>query len=188
MLYNRNVYGIIFKKYPGNGMRGMHDEEIMVHAFEPVYDENSRILILGTMPSVASRQNGFYYAHPQNRFWKVLSAVLGEPLPETIEEKEKLLLSHGIALWDVLAKCRIQMSMDSSIKEPVANDFSAILGKAGIRAVYTNGTKAGSLYRRLVYPSTGIRCTVLPSTSPANAGYSLERLIEAWKVIAEHLK
>lgn len=164
----------------------MEKEKLLFHPFEPIYDCNSRILILGTMPSVASRQNNFYYSHPQNRFWKVLSAVLGVPQPETIEEKRGMLIRHGIAIWDVLESCRIRLSQDSSIKDPVANDFGPILKNSRIRAIYTNGTKAGSLYHKLVYPHTGIKGIVLPSTSPANARYSLEKLIEAWKVILEN--
>ena len=165
----------------------MRKEEILVHPFLPIYDKNSRILILGTMPSVVSRQNQFYYAHPQNRFWKVLSHVLGTRLPETTREKKEMLLSHGIALWDVLASCRIRMSQDSSIKDPVVNDLGYLLQHARICAICANGSKAGSLYRKLVYPNTGIACTVLPSTSPANARYSLEKLIKEWAVIREFL-
>jgi len=165
----------------------MPKEELLVHPFPPIFDKNSRILILGTIPSVASRQNQFYYGHPQNRFWKVLSAVLETRLPETIQEKKELLLSHGIALWDVLASCRIELSKDSSIREPVANDFSPILENARICAVYANGKTAGNLYRKLAYPRTGIPCTILPSTSPANASYHLDKLTEAWMIIREHL-
>jgi hypoxanthine-DNA glycosylase len=165
----------------------MHKEEIQVHPFPPIYDKDSRILILGTMPSVASRQNQFYYGHPQNRFWKVLSVVLGSRLPENIQEKKELLLNHGVALWDVLASCRIQMSKDSSIKDPVVNDFGSMLKNTRICAIYTNGRKADSLYQKLVYPYTGILSTVLPSTSPANAQYDLEKLIGEWMVIREYL-
>jgi len=165
----------------------MSGKEKLVHPFPPIYDENSRILILGTMPSVASRQNRFYYGHPQNRFWKVLSNVLGTRLPETVQEKKDLLLGHGIALWDVLVSCRIHQSQDSSIKDPEVNDFSPLLDNTRICAVYTNGRKAGSLYQKLVYPRTGIACTVLPSTSPANAQYSLEKLVEEWMVVRKYL-
>lgn len=165
----------------------MHHEDIQVHPFPPIYDENSRILILGTMPSVASRQNQFCYGHPQNRFWKVISSVLGARLPETIQEKKELLLGHGIALWDVLKSCRIELSKDSSIREPVANNLDPILKSTKIRAIYTNGQKAGSLYQKLIYPQTGIKSIVLPSTSPANAQFGLDRLIEAWVVIRNYL-
>lgn len=165
----------------------MPKEEILAHPFPPVYDKNSRVLILGTMPSVASRKNQFYYGHPQNRFWRVLSAVLGTRLPETVQEKRELLLSYGIALWDVLASCRIELSKDSSIKDPVVNDFAPLLDNTRICAIYTNGRKAGSLYHRLAYPRTGIASTTLPSTSPANAQYGLDKLIEEWMVIRDNL-
>jgi len=165
----------------------MSKAEKQVHPFEPIYDSNSRILVLGTMPSVASRQNRFYYAHPQNRFWKVLSLVLDTPLPLNIREKREMLLRHGIALWDVLKSCRIYKSQDSSIKDPVVNDFEPVLRNSQICAVFANGSKAGSLYRKLAYPQTGIPCTVLPSTSPANAQYSLEKLVQEWMVIREYL-
>lgn len=156
------------------------------HSLEPVYDGNSTILILGTMPSVASRENGFYYSHPQNRFWQVLSAVFDEPLPYTAEQKKKLVLSRGIALWDVLASCEIDGSEDSSIKKPVANDFSALLAGSSIRTVYTTGEKAASLYRKLCRSSTGLDAIPLPSTSPANRGrYPLNTLIEIYSVLRQ---
>ncbi len=164
----------------------MSKSTVVQHSLEPVFDGDSTILILGTMPSVASRENGFYYSHPQNRFWQVLSAVFDEPLPYTGEQKKKLVLAHGIALWDVLASCEIDGSEDSSIKKPVANDFTALLAAAPIRKVYTTGEKAATLYRKLCRASTGLDAVPLPSTSPANRGrYPLNTLIEIYSVLRQ---
>lgn len=159
--------------------------EHIVHSFEPVYDKASEILILGTLPSVKSRENNFYYGHKQNRFWKVLAALLKEPLPDTIEEKKAMLLAHRIALWDVIQSCDIKGSSDSSIKNVQPTDIGMILEKTNVTQIYANGNKAGQLYKRYQFPVTGIEATVLPSTSPANAAWSLERLCEAWYVILE---
>lgn len=159
--------------------------EHIVHSFEPVYDKDSEILILGTLPSVKSRENNFYYGHKQNRFWKVLAALLKEPLPDTIEEKKAMLLAHRIALWDVIQSCDIKGSSDSSIKNVQPTDIGMILEKTNVTQIYANGNKAGQLYKRYQFPVTGIEATVLPSTSPANAAWSLERLCEAWYVILE---
>ena len=153
------------------------------HPLPPVYDANSRILILGSFPSVKSREVGFFYGHPQNRFWSMLSTVLGEPLPQTVEEKEALLLCDGIALWDVIASCEITGSADQSIKNAVPNNLLPILQQASIRAVYTNGATAHRLYRRYLQQQTGLEATCLPSTSAANAAWSLLRLVDAWNVI-----
>jgi len=164
----------------------MSKTALVRHSLEPVYDGESTILILGTMPSVASRETGFYYSHPQNRFWQVLSAVFDEPLPYTNEQKKKLVLGRGIALWDVLASCEIDGSEDSSIRKPVANDFSALLAGSAIRTVYTTGEKAASLYRKLCRSSTGFDAIPLPSTSPANRGrYPLNTLIEIYSVLRQ---
>ena len=159
--------------------------EHIVHSFEPVYDKASEILILGTLPSVKSRENNFYYGHKQNRFWKVLATLLKEPVPDTIEEKKAMLLAHRIALWDVIQSCDIKGSSDSSIKNVQPTDIGMILEKTNITRIYANGNKAGQLYKRYQFPVTGIEATVLPSTSPANAAWSLERLCEAWYVILE---
>lgn len=159
--------------------------EHIVHSFEPVYDKNSEILILGTLPSVKSRENNFYYGHKQNRFWKVLATLLKEPVPDTIEEKKAMLLAHRIALWDVIQSCDIKGSSDSSIKNVQPTDIGMILKKTNVTQIYANGNKAGQLYKRYQFPVTGIEATVLPSTSPANAAWSLERLCEAWRVILE---
>lgn len=159
--------------------------EHIVHSFEPVYDKASEILILGTLPSVKSRENNFYYGHKQNRFWKVLATLLKEPVPDTIEEKKAMLLARRIALWDVIQSCDIKGSSDSSIKNVQPTDIGMILEKTNITRIYANGNKAGQLYQRYQYPATGRKATVLPSTSPANAAWSLDRLCEAWRVILE---
>ena len=161
--------------------------EHIVHSFEPVYDKASEILILGTLPSVKSRENNFYYGHKQNRFWKVLATLLKEPVPHTIEEKKAMLLAHRIALWDVIQSCDIKGSSDSSIKNVQPTDIGMILGKTNMTQIYANGNKAGQLYKRYQFPITGIEATVLPSTSPANAAWSLARLCEAWKTILHDL-
>ncbi len=161
--------------------------EHIVHSFEPVYDKDSEILILGTLPSVKSRENNFYYGHKQNRFWKVLATLLKEPVPQTIEEKKAMLLAHRIALWDVIQSCDIKGSSDSSIKNVQPTDIGMILEKTNMTQIYANGNKAGQLYKRYQFPITGIEATVLPSTSPANAAWSLARLCEAWKTILHDL-
>ena len=143
------------------------------HIFEPVFDSDSRILILGTFPSVKSRENNFYYGHPQNRFWKVLSTILECSLPVTIEEKKAMLIIHHIAIWDVIASCDITGSSDSSIKNVVPTDLLVVLNDSNISKIYGR-------YQENV---TGKKIIGFPSTSPANAGYSLERLVESWKCI-----
>ena len=146
------------------------------HTIAPIYDKNSRILILGSFPSVKSREQQFFYGHKQNRFWKVLAGILGYEVPQTIEEKKEMLLANHIAVWDVIQSCEIEGSSDASIHEVIPNDLSEILATADIRAIYTNGGKAFELYDKYIYPVNGIKAQKLPSTSPANAGYSLERL------------
>ena len=158
---------------------------MLVHPFPPVYDAESEILILGSFPSVKSREIMFYYGHPQNRFWRVLAAVYGSVTPQSIDEKTHFLLRHHIALWDVLASCEITGSADSSIKNAVPNDLSVILSRADIRRIYTNGKTSEKYYKRFSREITGRNSVCLPSTSPANAAWSLDRLIGAWKVIAE---
>ncbi len=157
--------------------------ERISHELDPVYDENSRILILGTFPSVKSRQQRFYYGNPQNRFWKVTAALTGWEIPETIEEKKRMLLANGIAIWDVIASCEIKGSSDSSIRNVIANDIAGLLAGSRIRTIYANGDKAYRLYQRYCEESTGMAAIRLPSTSPANAAWSLERLVEAWRGI-----
>lgn len=153
------------------------------HTFEPVWDENSRVLILGTFPSVKSRENQFYYGHPQNRFWKVIAGIVGGRVPETIAEKKEMLLANGIAIWDVIAKCTITGSSDSSIRNVEVNDIRSLLERSNITCVYGNGAKACELYNRYVREQTGRDIQKLPSTSPANAVYQLERLVHEWKII-----
>lgn len=155
----------------------------ITHTFAPLYDANSKILILGSFPSVKSRENGFYYGHPQNRFWKVLAHLYHSDVPVTIEEKKALLLKNQIAVWDVIASCSIIGSSDTSIKDVVVNDFSEILSQSQIKTIYANGTKAYELYRKYAEKRTGIKAIKLPSTSPANAAWSFDRLCEEWKVI-----
>ncbi|MDO4379711.1 MAG: DNA-deoxyinosine glycosylase [Clostridia bacterium] len=158
-------------------------EEHITHPIAPVWDENSRVLILGSFPSVKSRENGFFYGHRQNRFWKVLSAVFDCPVPKTTEEKKRLLLQNSVALWDVIASCDITGSADSSIKNAKPNDILPIIMKSKITAVFVNGNTAAKLYEKYLFPETKIKATVLPSTSPANARFTLEMLVERWKVI-----
>lgn len=157
----------------------------VTHTFEPVFDEGSRILILGTFPSVKSRENHFYYGHPQNRFWKTLALVLKQEVPESIDEKIRFLKKNHIALWDVIESCDIVGSSDSSIRNVVPADLSVILRRADIRRIYANGAKAWQLYRKYSEPLTGRPCEKLPSTSPANASFRLERLAAEWSVIVE---
>jgi len=159
--------------------------ERFVHPVEPLFNENSRVLILGTFPSPKSREGKFFYHHPQNRFWKVMAALTGPPASETIEEKKELILSNGFAVWDVVKSCRVTGASDSSIKDVVPTDLSIILDHAPIEKIYANGGTAYKLYMKYSYPKTGCPIEKLPSTSPANAAWSLERLIEAWSVILE---
>lgn len=161
----------------------MNDYETHSHEFEPVFNQHSRILILGTFPSVKSRELQFYYGHPQNRFWKVLSALTKEPLPSSIKEKKALLLSHRIALWDVIYSCDIVGSSDTSIKNVIPSDIPYLLENSSIQTIYGNGTKACQLYDHYLLSKTGMPIHKLPSTSPANASYSLEKLIASWSVI-----
>ena len=157
------------------------DTQPVLHEIAPVYDENSRILILGRFPSVKSRESGFFYGHPQNRFWKVLAGILDVPVPVTVDEKKKMLLGHHIAVWDVIASCRITGSSDSSIKDVVPNNFEKILSTAKIERICANGATAWKLYEKYEKKAAGMEAVKLPSTSPANAAWSLERLIEDWK-------
>ena len=151
------------------------------HEFEPVYNEESKILILGTFPSVKSREQGFYYGHPQNRFWKLLAKICQCPVPESIEEKKKMLLDNHIAIWDVIASCKIVGSSDSSIKDVVPTDLSRVLEAASIERIYANGATAAKLYEKYQKDRTSREIIKLPSTSPANAAWNMERLYEAWK-------
>ncbi|HIU87538.1 MAG TPA: DNA-deoxyinosine glycosylase [Candidatus Avilachnospira avistercoris] len=163
----------------------MNGYQRIYHELEPVFSEESRILILGSLPSPKSRETGFYYGHPKNRFWRVISTVFEEPLPETIEQKRELILRHRLALWDVIESCLIKGASDSSIKEPVANDIPKLLERTGISHIVTTGRKAQSLYMKLVYPRTGIEAICLPSTSPANCAVGEEELISCYGILRE---
>ena len=161
----------------------MADYVHIAHGFDPVFDERSRVLVLGSFPSVLSRENRFYYGNPQNRFWRVVADVLGEDVPAVgdVDAKRALLLRHGIALWDVIESCDIRGSSDASIRNVVPADVVRITGAAPVRAVLCNGGTAGRLYRRWLEPTVGLPAEVLPSTSPANASWSLPRLTERWR-------
>ena len=155
------------------------------HPIPPLYDENSKVLILGSFPSVKSREQMFFYGHPQNRFWKVISAVMCADTPVTIEEKSDFLHANHIALWDVIASCDIIGSSDSSIKNVVANDLTEILRNADINQIFVNGKTAEKYYIKYIRDTIGREAVCLPSTSPANAGWSVERLVEAWVIVKE---
>jgi TDG/mug DNA glycosylase family protein len=157
--------------------------ERITHPFQPVYNADSKILILGSFPSVKSREGEFFYHHPQNRFWKLISAVYKEKLPVSIEEKKELLLRNGVAVWDVIKSCEITGSSDNSIKNVVPNDLSEILRIADIKRIFANGSTAYQLYQRHIFPKTGREIIKLPSTSPANAACNVDRLLEDWYYI-----
>ena len=156
---------------------------MVVHPIDPVFNEHSRVLILGSFPSVKSREAEFFYGHPQNRFWKVLAAVFHRAVPVTVEEKRALLLEEGVALWDVIASCEIRGSSDSSIKNAVPNDLTPIFKAANIEAIYVNGKTAEKYYKKYLLPVTHRETLCLPSTSPANAAWNLERLVESWQIL-----
>ena len=153
---------------------------IITHPFPPLYDEQSRTLILGSFPSVMSRENRFFYGHPQNRFWRVIASVFGESVPETVPEKRQLILRNHLALWDSIAFCEVTGSSDASIRCVIPNDLRIILNHAPIEQIYCNGRKSHEIYARLIEPTTGRKAGCLPSTSPANAQWRLDRLTEAW--------
>ena len=156
---------------------------MIVHPIPPLFDRDAKILILGSFPSVKSREAGFFYGHPQNRFWKVTAAVFGEPVPQTIEEKRAFLLRNHVAVWDVIGSCDIVGSSDASIRNVTAHDLSVILDQARIRQIFVNGKTAEKYYRMYSEEKTGRPAVCLPSTSPANAAWSVDRLIESWKSI-----
>lgn len=165
----------------------MPEYQHLTHTFDPVFNKDSKVLILGSFPSVKSRENNFYYGHPQNRFWKVLAKVFDTEVPQTIEEKKEFLLGHHIAVWDVIASCQIVGSSDTSIKDVVVNDFSKVLENSSVDKIYVNGGKAYEFYRRYAEQKTGIKAIKLPSTSPANATWNVERLYQVWKQIVENM-
>lgn len=159
--------------------------DTVIHPIQPIYNEDSRILILGTFPSVKSREGQFFYHHPQNRFWRVLAAVCKADVPTSIDEKKQFLLENKIAVWDVIQSCEIVGSSDSSIRNVIPNDLSIILDHSKVKRIFANGNKSYELYNRYCLPIVNRDIIKLPSTSPANASFSLERLIEAWKSIVE---
>lgn len=161
----------------------MATPQTITHPIPPLYDRDSRLLILGSFPSVKSREARFFYGHPQNRFWPLLARLLGEDVPQTIEEKKALALSHHIALWDSIASCMIVGSSDSSVRDVKPNDLTPILQGSRVTRVACNGTLSHTMYQRYLFPLTGIEAIRLPSTSPANAAFSMERLLDAWQVI-----
>ena len=161
---------------------------MLQHPFPPLWDRNSKVLILGSFPSVKSREQQFFYGHPQNRFWKVVAAVFEQPVPQNIDEKRALLLGCGIAVWDVIASCDITGSSDSSIRNVTANDLSSILQGADIRQIYVNGKTAEKYYNKYIRPVLGRDAVCLPSTSPANAAWGMERLTEAWTQVRRAAK
>ena len=158
----------------------------VTHNFPPLFAPDSRALILGSIPSPKSREQAFFYGHPQNRFWPVLAAVFGEPAPQTIEDKRSLALRHRIAMWDTLAACDIRGASDTSIRNPVANDLPWLIAQTQVRAVFCTGTTSYKYYKKLCQPQTGIEAVCLPSTSPANCACPLPRLIEAYRVLLDY--
>ncbi len=158
---------------------------MIIHPIKPVFDCNSKILILGSFPSVKSREQAFFYGHPQNRFWQVVANVFEREVPVTVEQKKRFLLENGIAVWDVIASCDIEGSADSTIKNVVANDLNVILSVAKVRAIFVNGKTAEKYYDKYIKESLGINAICLPSTSPANAVWTLDKLISAWQVIKQ---
>ena len=161
---------------------------LVTHEFDAFFDKDSRVLILGTIPSPKSREQGFYYGHPQNRFWKVLADVLDEEFPQTVEERKGFLKRNHIALWDVLESCEIKGASDVSIRNARPNDMNRILQEADIRAIFATGAKAAQLYKKLCFPECGVEAVRLPSTSPANCRCSYETLREAYSQICDYVR
>ncbi|MDD7408289.1 MAG: DNA-deoxyinosine glycosylase [Anaerovoracaceae bacterium] len=159
----------------------MSESEFHTHGFGPVYDENSRVLILGSFPSVRSREVSFYYGHPRNRFWPLIARLTGEAVPETIKEKKELLLVHRIALWDSIESCRITGSSDTSIKDVTPVDIKVITDAADIKIIACNGAASKRYYDKYLKKVTGLEAVKLPSTSPANAAWSIDRLFSEWE-------
>lgn len=153
------------------------------HPFPPLYSKDTRVLILGSFPSVKSREENFFYGHPRNRFWNVSAEIFQTDIPLTKEEKTELVLKNRLGLWDVIGSCNITGSSDASVKNAVPNDISPILSECRISAIFVNGKTAEKYYNRHLLPKNGISAITLPSTSPANAAWSLERLVDEWKQI-----
>lgn len=157
--------------------------QAQVHPIPPLFDASARVLILGSFPSVKSREAMFFYGHPQNRFWRIMAALTGCPVPQSVEEKKTLILSNHFALWDSIGSCTIAGSSDSSIRDVVPNDLRIIVDHAPIERIFCNGAASLKYYRRYNEPLLGRHAELLPSSSPANAAWSLESLIDAWRVI-----
>ncbi|MEE1075460.1 MAG: DNA-deoxyinosine glycosylase [Acutalibacteraceae bacterium] len=162
-------------------------KEKQLHPIKPLFNMDSKVLILGSFPSLKSREQMFFYGHPQNRFWRVLAEVFSCEVPQTIEEKREFILSHNIALWDVIASCEIEGSADSSIRNVVPNDLTQILQFADIKQIFVNGKTAEKFYNKYIKETIGKKAVCLPSTSPANAAWSIEKLVSAWKIILNNL-
>jgi len=157
--------------------------QIIVHPIAPTFNGHSRVLILGSFPSVKSREMMYFYGHPQNRFWKIMAALFGETVPETVTEREAFLLRNRVAVWDSIRQCTITGSSDASIRDVIPNDLSPILDAAPIEQIFCNGKKSWDMYHRYIEPETGRKAICLPSSSPANAAWSLEKLTQAWSII-----
>jgi TDG/mug DNA glycosylase family protein len=160
----------------------------VIHNIDPVFDDKSQVLILGSCPSVISRKYKFYYANKQNRFWPLISDILNEKTPDTVDDKKKMLLNHGIALWDIVKSCDIQGSSDNSIKDIEPNDISLILEKSEIKMIVCNGNKSYELFEYFYSDKIGINVKKMPSTSSANASYDRKRLMTAWSIISNFIK
>lgn len=157
------------------------EHQHIVHPFPSLYDEESRILILGSFPSVKSREQKFFYGHPQNRFWKVLAAVMEQDVPVTISEKQAFLHRNHIALWDAIYECDIQGSSDSSIRNAVPTDLARVLAESKVTRIFCNGKTSAAMFEKYHAKNLGMEAVVLPSTSPANAAWSFEKLVAKWK-------
>ena len=165
----------------------MPNAETVTHPIPPLFDKDSRILILGSFPSVKSREAMFFYGHPQNRFWPLMARLFGVDAPTSVEDKTRLVLGHHIALWDSIHSCTVTGSSDSSVRDVVPNDLSTILGNSRVGAIFCNGALSHKMYMKYICPTTGIKAVKLPSTSPANAAFGMDRLIAEWSVIKEYL-
>ena len=164
----------------------MSQPQRIVHPIPPLFDAESRILILGSFPSVKSREAMFFYGHPQNRFWPLLARLYGEEAPAAIEDKKSLALRNHIAMWDSIHACTITGSSDSSVRDVVPNDLSVILKNSRVERIFCNGALSHKMYMKYIFPLTGIKAVKLPSTSPANAVYSMDRLIREWQIIRQY--
>lgn len=164
------------------------EQKHLIHTIEPVFNQDSKVLLLGTFPSPKSREFGFYYSHPRNRFWPIIADLCSCNIPITKDEKIQFLLAHKIALWDVLQSCSIQGADDASIQEPVANSIHILLQKTSVKAIFTTGNKAAALYKTYCLCKTGIPAFVLPSTSPANCRMTYDNLKQAYAVILPYLR